>query len=62
MEYEVGTAVTPNSTGPSRHIHILGEVSGYATDPFTGDRLVAVTWSGLRKPQLYDLNDVIELD
>ncbi|MDJ0383244.1 hypothetical protein [Streptomyces sp. G-G2] len=39
MEYEVGTAVTPSSTGPSRHIRIPGEVSGYATDPFTGDRL-----------------------
>lgn len=62
MEYEVGTIVTPARTGPNGLTHLLGEVSGHATDPFTGERLVAVTWSGLSKPQFYDLGDVIEVD
>ncbi|OEJ20913.1 hypothetical protein [Streptomyces subrutilus] len=37
---------------------ILGTVTGYATEPFTGVEMVMVVWPGLRTPVPYEAHEI----
>ncbi|MET8810297.1 hypothetical protein [Streptomyces sp. NPDC004546] len=39
---------------------ILGTVTGYGTDPFTGDALVMVVWPGMGKPAGYKADEIAQ--
>lgn len=37
---------------------ILGTVTGYATEPFTGAEMAMVVWPGLRRPVPYEAHEI----
>ncbi|CAM5442044.1 hypothetical protein SALBM311S_10398 [Streptomyces alboniger] len=39
---------------------ILGTVTGYGTDPFTGGALVMVVWPGMGKPAGYKADEIAQ--
>ncbi|MFD3716903.1 hypothetical protein [Streptomyces sp. NPDC058677] len=39
---------------------ILGTVTGYGTDPFTGSGLAMVVWPGMRRPAGYKADEIAQ--
>ncbi|RPK29258.1 hypothetical protein EES39_40265 [Streptomyces sp. ADI92-24] len=39
---------------------ILGTVTGYGTDPFTGNELVLVVWPGMGRPAGYKADEIAQ--
>jgi len=39
---------------------ILGTVTGYGTDPFTGDELAMIVWPGMRRPAGYKADEIAQ--
>ncbi|MET9964819.1 hypothetical protein ABZZ80_02525 [Streptomyces sp. NPDC006356] len=62
MPFEKHTTVVKAEHTPDDELRLYGEVTGNATDPITGDRLVMVQWPGAPKALPYREHELVIAD
>ncbi|EST26992.1 hypothetical protein [Streptomyces roseochromogenus] len=60
--FEEHAEVTLAKPVPKGMLRLFGQVTGHATDPFTGQRQVMVLWPGAAKPLPYDPDELALAD
>lgn len=61
-QFEKHTTVVKASPVPEGEPRLYGEVTGHATDPTTGDRLVMVRWPCTPKSVPYREDELVTVD
>ncbi|MEU0166860.1 hypothetical protein ABZ214_15540 [Streptomyces iakyrus] len=61
-DFEEHTDVTLARPIPKGMLRPFGQVTGHATDPFTGNRQVMVRWPGAVKALAYDPEELIRVE
>jgi hypothetical protein len=62
MEFQKGEHVTPRKPPPPGRLRLFGRVTGWATCPFQGARLIRVRWPGTGRDTVHEPEELAHVD